>query len=115
MAIYTRMGLTHNAIRTIAMARPQSDIYYACRELGQRLFHLPLGPLALACLARNDAEDHALMDALLATEGREGFAAAWLRHHSYEKEADDVALHQQRFAPYTPASTHACGAATRDG
>src|SRR3989454_10799563 len=43
--IYRRMGLTWNAIRTIATARPQRDVYYACTELGQRLFHLPLGAL----------------------------------------------------------------------
>jgi type IV secretion system protein VirB4 len=89
-AIYARMGLTQTAIRLIATARPQRDVYYACTELGQRLFHLPLGPLALACLAQNRAEDHALMDHLLATEGPQSFAAAWLRARGFHKEADDV-------------------------
>src|SRR5712692_7125840 len=89
-AIYTRMGLTPTAIRTIATARPQRDVYYACPELGQRLFTLPLGPLALACLARNTARDHAVIEALLATDGEEGFPAAWLRTNGFEKEADDV-------------------------
>jgi type IV secretion system protein VirB4 len=89
-SIYTRLGLTMNAIRTIATARPQRDVYYACTELGQRLFHLPLGPLALACVAQNRAEDHALMDMLLAQEGREGFAAAWLRAHHFSEEATYV-------------------------
>src|SRR5439155_23734484 len=69
-AIYARMGLTPQAIRTIATARPQRDVYYACTELGQRLFHLPFHDIALACLARNTAAAHALMDALLAQEGR---------------------------------------------
>jgi type IV secretory pathway VirB4 component len=96
-AIYLRLGLTPNAIRTIATARPQRDVYYACTELGQRLFHLPLGPLALACVARNSAEDHALMDTLLAREGREGFAVAWLREHHFTEEATYVdATHDQR-------------------
>src|SRR5713101_9572173 len=67
-AIYERMGLTPTAIRTIATARPQRDVYYACPALGQRLFTLPLGPLALACLARNTARDHAVIEALLATD-----------------------------------------------
>ena len=89
-AIYARMGLTPQAIRTIATARPQRDVYYACTELGQRLFHLPLGPVTLACVARNRAEDHALMDTLLAQEGREGFAAAWLRAQGCEEEASYV-------------------------
>jgi type IV secretory pathway VirB4 component len=86
-AIYQRMGLTPQAIRTIATARPQRDIYYYCKETGQQLFHLPLGPLTLACVARNRAEDHALIDTLLAREGREGFAAAWLREHHFAEEA----------------------------
>jgi len=94
--IYLRMGLTMNAIRTIATARPQRDVYYACTELGQRLFSLPLGPLGLACLARNSAEDHALIDTLLTRDGREGFAAAWLRTNGFEKEADDVEQWHQR-------------------
>ena len=76
--IYMRLGLTTNALRTIATSRPQRDVYYMCKELGQRSFSLPLGPLALACLARNRAEDHALLDALVAKEGIEGFAARWL-------------------------------------
>src|SRR5919201_1407568 len=88
--IYERIGLTRAAIHLIATARPQRDIYYACTELGQRLFHLPLGPFALACLARNRAEEHALMDAILATEGREGFAAAWLRAQGFPEEAQYV-------------------------
>jgi type IV secretion system protein VirB4 len=97
-AIYTRMGLTPTAIRTIATARPQRDVYYACTELGQRLFALPLGPRTLACVARNSAEDHALMDTLLAREGREGFAAAWLRAHHFHEEACYVDAQQPRSA-----------------
>jgi len=104
-AIYTRMGLTPQAIRTIATARPQRDVYYACTELGQRLFHLPLQEIALACLARNTAADHALMDALLAQEGREGFAAAWLRTHGFAKEATYVE-DCQHHTIYTAAAAH---------
>ena len=43
--IYRRLGLTDNALRTIATSRPQRDVYYMCKELGQRTFSLPLGPL----------------------------------------------------------------------
>jgi type IV secretion system protein VirB4 len=86
-AIYQRMGLTPTAIRTIATGWPQRDIYYYCKETGQRLFHLPLGPLTLACVARNRAEDHEAIDKILAQEGREGFAAAWLRHEGLTEEA----------------------------
>ena len=45
--IYLRLGLTENALRTIATSRPQRDVYYMCKELGQRSFSLPLGPLGL--------------------------------------------------------------------
>jgi type IV secretion system protein VirB4 len=93
-AIYARMGLTATAIRTIATARPQRDVYYSCTELGQRLFALPLGSLALTCLARNSAADHALMDTILAREGPEGFAAAWLRAHDWSEEATYVEARQ---------------------
>jgi len=95
-AIYARMGLTPQAIRTIATARPQRDVYYTCTELGQRLFHLPFHDIALACLARNTAADHALMDALRAQEGREGLAAAWLRGNGFMKEATYVNDWHQR-------------------
>jgi type IV secretion system protein VirB4 len=109
-AIYQRMGLTHNAIRTIATARPQRDVYYACTELGQRLFALPLGPLALTCLARNSAEDHALIDTFLAQDGREGFAAAWLRAHHFITEAQYVEAHQH----HTTGTTAPTDAGGRD-
>jgi type IV secretion system protein TrbE len=92
--IFLRLGLTENALRTIATSRPQRDVYYACKEMGQRTFRLPLGPLGVSCLASNRAEDHALMDTLMAQEGREGFAAAFLRHHGFTKEADYVEASQ---------------------
>jgi type IV secretion system protein VirB4 len=83
------------------MARPQRDVYYACTELGQRLFALPLGPRTLACVARNRAEDHALMDTVLARDGREGFAAAWLRAQDLSEEACYVEDYDQRLAAQT--------------
>jgi type IV secretory pathway VirB4 component len=109
--IYERIGLTRAAIQLIATARPQRDIYYACTELGQRLFHLPLSPLTLACVARNTAEDHELMDALLAREGREGFAAAWLRAQGFAEEATYVE-HQRTQAG--TVQTAAAGGPHRD-
>ena len=88
--IYEEMGLPENAIRTIATMRPQRDALYDHEELGRRSFSLPLGPFELDCLARNSAEDHHVMDTLLAKEGREGFTAAWLRYCGWDKEATDV-------------------------
>jgi type IV secretory pathway VirB4 component len=90
-----RLGLTENALRTIATSRPQRDVYYACKELGQRSFSLPLGPLGVNCFASNRAEDHALMDALIAKEGPEGFAPAWFRAHNFAEEARYVEEHHR--------------------
>jgi type IV secretion system protein VirB4 len=95
-AVYEEMGLTETAIQTIAASRPQRDVYYAHEELGQRLISLAHGPLTLDCIARNAAEDHALMDTLLQQEGREGFAAAWFRHHGYTDAASRVAAWWQQ-------------------
>ena len=74
-------------MQLIATARPYRDVYYSCRELGRRLFHLRLSPFILDCLARNTAQDHLLIDALWEQEGPEGFAQAWLMHHGYSEEA----------------------------
>jgi hypothetical protein len=95
-AIYEEMGLTETAIQTIAASRPQCDVYYAHEELGQRLISLAHGPFTLACIARNDAEDHALMDALYQQEGREGFAAAYFRRCGYPDAARRVEAWWQR-------------------
>jgi hypothetical protein len=84
------MGLADTAIETIAAGRPQRDVYYAHEELGQRLISLAHGPLTLDCIARNDAEDHVLMDTLYQQEGREGFAAAYFRHRGYPEAARRV-------------------------
>jgi type IV secretory pathway VirB4 component len=96
--IYRRMGLTDNAIRTIAVGRPQRDVFYHAREYGQRLVSLPFGEFELDCLARNSAEDHELMEKILEREGREGFAAAWLRACGWEEDAYAVQQWHQRRA-----------------
>jgi type IV secretion system protein VirB4 len=68
--------------------RPQRDAYYELREVGQRPFSLPMSRFMLDALARNTAEDHRLMEEILAKEGREGFCAAWLRHHGYAEKVE---------------------------
>ena len=86
-AIYAQFGLTPAEMSLISKAMPYRDVYYSCRELGRRLFHLRLSPFILDCLARNTAQDHLLIDALWEQEGPEGFAQAWLMHHGYSEEA----------------------------
>jgi type IV secretion system protein VirB4 len=85
--VYGHFGLTETEMQMLATARGAHDVYYSCRELGKRLFHLPLSPFILDCVARNTEADHALMDRLLAQEGREGFARAWFAHHGYHDAA----------------------------
>jgi type IV secretion system protein VirB4 len=93
--IYEDFGLTREEIQQIGTARPQRDVYYSNVELGKRLFHLALRPFILDCVARNTDADHALMDTLLAQEGREGFAAAWFRHHGYTDAATTVTTRKE--------------------
>jgi type IV secretion system protein VirB4 len=90
-AIYRQIGLDDTAIDQIAVMRPQRDFYYELREVGQRPFSLQFSRFALDVLARNRAEDQRLMDELLAKEGREGFAAGWLRHHGYGDRLEEMA------------------------
>jgi hypothetical protein len=63
------------------------------------VFSLPFTPFELDCLARNTDEDHALIDTILAQEGREGFAAGWLRACGWEDEACAVEAWSQRSDP----------------
>ncbi len=46
------------------------------------------------------------MDTLLAQDGRDGFAAAWLRAHHFVTEAQYVEAHQHH-PTGTPVPTHA--------
>jgi len=89
-AIYRQIGLDDTAIDQIAVMRPQREFYYELREVGQRPFSLEFSKLALHLLARNRAEDHRLMEEILAKEGREGFAAGWLRHHGYGDTLEEM-------------------------
>jgi hypothetical protein len=47
------------------------------------------------------------MDTLLAQDGPDGFAAAWLRAHHFSEEATYVETHQRRHAAWTATPTHA--------
>lgn len=92
--VYSRLGLGREAIRLLATARPQEDVFYTCTEQGARVIHVGLSPFLRDVLARNSAEDHRQMDRILAEEGPEGFADAWLAFHGYPltKGAGDAAM-----------------------
>jgi type IV secretion system protein VirB4 len=88
-AFYEALGLNPRQIGLIAEAMPKRDYYLASRD-GCRLFELGLGPAALAFAAASRREDQALIDATLAAEGRENFAAAWLDAKALGHAADAV-------------------------
>jgi type IV secretion system protein TrbE len=92
-AIYTRMGFNDRQIELISTARPQRDVYYRAEMLGKRLLSVSLSDLELAMLARNDEEDHRLMDEILAHQGPGEFARHWLAAQGYPHAFDEEGTH----------------------
>ncbi|NPC57784.1 conjugal transfer protein TrbE [Caenimonas soli] len=86
-AIYEGFGLNARQIGIVAHAQPKRDYYYQSR-LGNRVFELGLGRVALAFAAAASPEDQRAMDVVLAKSGLSGFAAAWLRHRRIGWAAD---------------------------
>jgi type IV secretion system protein VirB4 len=86
-AIYRRFGLNDRQIEILARATPKRD-YYCQSRRGNRLFELGLGAVALAfCAASSKADQTAITD-LMAVDGRDCFAASWLRHKGLGWAAD---------------------------
>jgi len=79
MGVYRRFGLNDRQIEIIASATPKRD-YYCQSALGNRLFDLGLGPVALAFAAASSRTDLNAITALIERDGAAGFAAAWARH-----------------------------------
>lgn len=86
-AIYEGFGLNARQIEIVATAEPKRDYYYQSR-LGNRLFDLDLGEVALAFAGASTPEDQREMDTLLAWTPVSDFAAAWLRHRGLDWAAD---------------------------
>ena len=76
--IYARFGLNDRQIELIARATPKRH-YYLQSARGNRLFELGLGPVALALCGSSDPAAQKRIDAILASQGRDGFAHAFLR------------------------------------
>lgn len=85
--IYEGFGLNPRQIEMIARATPKRD-YYVQSRLGNRLFDLGLGPVALAFVAASSPRDHALIDEVLGDFGPGRFADAWLRVRGLAWAAD---------------------------
>jgi type IV secretion system protein TrbE len=96
MGIYRRFGLNDRQIEILAQATPKRD-YYCQSRRGNRLFDLSLGEIALAFTATSSKSDQLAIVRVLATHGREAFAAAWLRERGLLWAADlipDLVLSQ---------------------
>lgn len=85
--IYEGFGLNSRQIEIVATAQPKRDYYYQSR-LGNRVFDLGLGPVALAFAGASTPEDQRAMDAVSVGPASPDFAAAWLRHRGLDWAAD---------------------------
>lgn len=85
--LYARFGLTDRQLEILASATPKRD-YYLQSRVGSRLFELGLGAVALAFCAAAGRADQTAMDEVLAGDGRQDFAAAWLRWRGLPWAAD---------------------------
>ncbi|HIQ45786.1 MAG TPA: conjugal transfer protein TrbE [Pseudomonas oleovorans] len=85
--IYQSFGLNDRQIEIIAQATPKRDYYYQSR-LGNRLFDLDLGPVALAFAASASPAEQREIDRILQTSDAAGFSPAWLRHRGLDWAAD---------------------------
>lgn len=93
-AIYSSFGLNDRQIHIVATAQPKRDYYYQSR-LGNRLFDLGLGPLALAFAASGTPADQRAIDRVLEFSGPAAFPSAWLHERGFDWAAELM----QRFQP----------------
>jgi type IV secretion system protein VirB4 len=98
--IYEGFGLNGRQIDIVAQATPKRDYYYQSR-LGNRVFDLGLGPVALAFAGASSQEHQRDIDEV-ASATRQDFAAAWLRHRGLEWAADLI----PSFPPLPAISNH---------
>lgn len=94
--IYEGFGLNGRQIEIVANAQPKRDYYYQSR-LGNRVFELGLGPVALAFAGASTPQHQRRIDNVLASVPAGDFAAAWLRDSDLQWAADLV--------PAFPSST----------
>ena len=85
--IYEGFGLNSRQIEIVATAEPKRDYYYQSR-LGNRLFDLDLGSVALAFAGASTPQDQRDIDRVSLDAGAPGFTGAWLRHAGLDWAAD---------------------------
>jgi type IV secretion system protein VirB4 len=80
---YEKLGLNERQLQILANATPKRQYYYQSR-LGNRLFDLELGPIALAFTAASTQEDKQMIQSIVEKEGGENFLSAYLKHRDLE-------------------------------
>ncbi len=84
--IYTKFGLNEKQIELVANAIAQREYYYMS-PLGNRMFRLDLGEMALSFLGRTSVEDITNAKAIKSTYG-ELFSYHWLKFVGHDYLAD---------------------------
>ncbi|WP_018082992.1 hypothetical protein [Asticcacaulis benevestitus] len=97
-AIYRQFGLNNRQIELIARAMPKRD-YYLQSPLGNRLFELGLGEVALALCATSSPQDQAAISRLWQTDTPDTFFADWLRFKQVNWAADLLSPFSDRSQP----------------
>jgi hypothetical protein len=95
--IYRSFGLNDRQIEILSRATPKRD-YYCQSRRGNRLFELGLSEVALAFTAASSKTDQAAIASIVAAEGRDGFAAAWLRGKGLDWAADMLTTRNQEIS-----------------
>lgn len=75
---YEKLGLNERQLQILSMATPKQQYYYQSR-LGNRLFNIELGPIALAFCAASHPEDRVLVKEIFDQYGREKFLDEYLK------------------------------------
>ncbi len=103
-SIYEGFGLNGRQIDIVATAEPKRDYYYQSR-LGNRLFDLDLGPVALAFTSASSPKDQRDIDRVLRDTGVPGFAGAWLRDRQLDWASELLASAPSALtAPFSPST-----------
>jgi len=87
---YEKLGLNERQMQILATAVPKRQYYYVSR-LGNRLFDLELGPVALAFCAAASQEDKSLIKKMLTDHGRERFLEYYLQDRGLKWAWDAIA------------------------
>ncbi len=95
-AIYRRFGLNDRQIEILSRSTPKRD-YYCQSRRGNRLFELGLSEVALAFTAASSKTDQTAIAETVATDGADGFAAAWLRRKGLVWAADMLTITKETF------------------